>query len=155
MASQSPSDTGEKIVIPLHAEDVSVELRTVKRDVRVRVHTTTHDQLVDEPLTHENVEVERIAVNRPIEAVPPIREEGDLTVIPVVEEVLVVERRLVLKEEIHLRRVRTTTRHRETVTLRDEQVVIERPEPGASLSALPSELAPIPKPQTPRTTLDE
>jgi stress response protein YsnF len=76
-------------------------------------------------------------------------------VIPVVEEVLVVERRLVLKEEIHLRRVRTTTRHRETVTLRDEQVVIERPEPGASLSALPSELAPIPKPQKPRTTLDE
>jgi uncharacterized protein (TIGR02271 family) len=147
MASQSPSDTGEKIVIPLHAEDVSVELRAVKRDVRVQVHTTTRDQLVDEPLTHENVEVERIAVNRPIDAVPPIREEGDLTVIPVVEEVLVVERRLVLKEEIHLRRVRTTTRHRETVTLRDEQVVIERPEPGASLSALPSELAPIPKPQ--------
>ena len=66
-----------------------------------------------------------------------------------------VERRLVLKEEIHLRRVRTTTRHRETVTLRDEQVVIERPEPGASLSALPSELAPIPKPQTPRTDLNE
>ncbi|GAC1523220.1 MAG: hypothetical protein NVS2B16_31380 [Chloroflexota bacterium] len=128
-----------------------MERQAVKRDVRVQVHTTTHDQLVDEALTHERVEIERIAVNRPIDAVPPMREEGDLTIISVVEEVLVVERRLVLKEEIHLRRVRTTTQHRETVTLRDEQVVIERPEPGASLSALPSELAPIPKPQTPRT----
>jgi stress response protein YsnF len=155
MASQSPPETGEKIVLPLHTEDVSVERRTVKRDVRVHVHTTSHDELVDEDLTHENVEIERIAINRPVDAIPPVREEGDLTVIPVVEEVLVVERRLVLKEEIHLRRVRTTTRHRETVTLRDEQVVIERSEPGASFSALPSELAPIPKPQTPRITLDE
>jgi hypothetical protein len=155
MASQSPPDTGEKIVLPLHTEDVSVERRAVERDVRVRVRTTSHEQLVDEALAHENVEIERIVVNRPVDAVPPIREEGDLTVISVVEEVLVVERRLVLKEEIHVRRVRTTTRHRETVTLREEEVVIERAEPSASLSALPSDLAPIPKPQTPRTNQDE
>ena len=152
MASQSPPDTGEKIVIPLHAEDMSVKRHAVKRDVRVQVHTISHDQLVDEALTHEKVEIERIAINRPVDAIPPLREEGGLTVISVVEEVLVVERRLVLKEEIHLRRVRTTTQHRETVTLRDQEVVIERPEPGASLSALPSELAPISKPQTPRRT---
>jgi stress response protein YsnF len=75
-------------------------------------------------------------------------------VISVVEEVLVVERRLVLKEEIRLRRVRTIERHRETVTLREQQAVIERAEPGASLSALPSELAPIPKPQTPRDEVE-
>jgi uncharacterized protein (TIGR02271 family) len=155
MDLQSPTETGEKIVLPLHAEDVFVQRRAVKRDVRVRVQTTSHEQLVDEPLTHEKVEIERIAVNRPVDAVPPVREEGDLTVISVVEEVLVVERRLILKEEIHLRRVRTTTRHRETVTLRDEEVVVERAEPGASLSVLPSDQAPIPKPQTPRRNLDE
>lgn len=151
----SPPETGEKIVLPLHSEDFSVQRRTVKRDVRVRVRTTSHEQLVDEPLTHENVEIERITVNRPVDAVPPVREEGNLTIIPIVEETLVVERRLILKEEIHLRRVRTTTRHRETVTLRDEEAVVERAEPGASLSALPSDLAPIPKSQTPREKLDE
>jgi stress response protein YsnF len=155
MASQSPPDTGEKIVIPLHAEDVSVKRRAVNRDVRVRIHTISHDQLVDEALTHEKIEIERIAINRPVDAAPPVREEGDLTIISVVEEVLVVERRLVLKEEVHLRRVRMNTRHRESVPLRDEQVVVERPEPGASLSALPSDLAPTPKPQTPRTKSNE
>jgi uncharacterized protein (TIGR02271 family) len=155
MTSQSPAETGEKIVLPLHTEDVSVERRTVGRDVRVRVETSSHERLVDEALTHEKVQIERIAVNRRIDAVPPIREEGDLTVIPVVEEILVVERRLVLKEEIHVRRVRTTTRHRETVTLREEEIVIERAEPGVSLSVLPSDLAPIPKPQSLRTTQDE
>lgn len=155
MTSQSPPASGEKIVLPLHVEDVSIERREVKRDVRVHIHATTHDQVVDEALMHEKVEIERIAINRPVDAVPPMREEGDLTIIPVVEEILIVEKRLVLKEEIHLRRVRMTTRHRETVTLRDEEVVIERPEPGESLSALPSALAPIPKHQTPRTTPDE
>lgn len=151
----SPPETGEKIVLPLHTEDVSVKRRTVKRDVRVRVQSTSHEQLVDEPLTHEKVEIERIAINRPIDVVPPVREEGDLTIISVVEEILVVERRLMLKEEIHLRRVRTTIRHRETITLHDEEVVVERAETGAGLSALPSDLAPIPKPQTLRTQSDE
>ena len=95
----------------------------------MRVHTVHHDHLIDEALIRERVEIERIAVDRPIDAVPPVREEGDTTVISVVEEVLVLERRLVLKEEIRLRRVRTTEQHRETVMLREQQAVIERSEP--------------------------
>ena len=146
MASSSdPIET-----IPLHVEDVSVERRKVERKVRVHVHTISHDHLVDEALARETIEIERVAIGQPVDAAPPVREEGDVTVISVVEEVLGVERRLILKEELRLRRVRTTERHRETVTLREQQAVIERAKPGASLSALPSELAPIPKPQTPR-----
>jgi stress response protein YsnF len=61
---------------------------------------------------------------------PPIREEGDTTVMPVVEEVVVVERRLVLKEEIRIRRVRTTEHHRENVVVRTQDAVITRVEAG-------------------------
>ena len=107
----------------------------------------SHDHLIDEALAHERVVIERVAIGRAIEAIPPVREEGDTTVVSVVEEVLVVERRLVLKEEIRLRRVRTTERHRETVTLREQQAVIERTEPSARKSRPPAELTPIPKPQ--------
>ena len=145
--SLPPYSDSIEIVVPLHEEDISVERREVERDVRVHVHTVNHDHLIDEALAHERVEVERVPVGRPIDAVPPIREEGDTTVISVVEEVLVVERRLVLKEEIRLRRVRTTEQHREMVTLREQQAVIERSEPGGRrLDPLP-ELAPIAKPQ--------
>jgi stress response protein YsnF len=152
MAIQSSSDPVE--IIPLHVEDVSVERRKVERNVRVHVHTISHDHLVDEPVARETIEIERVAIGRPVDAAPPVREEGDVTVVSVVEEVLVVERRLILKEELRLRRVRTTERHRETVTLHEQQAVIERAEPGASLSALPSDLAPIPKPQTPRDEVE-
>jgi hypothetical protein len=148
MAIQSSSDP--KIVLPLHVEEVSVDRRKVERDLRVHVQTVSHDHLIDEAVAHETVEIERVAIGRPINAIPPVREEGDMTVISAVEEVLVIQRRLILKEEIRLRRVRTTERHRETVILREQKAVIERAEPGASLSALPSELAPIPKPQIPR-----
>jgi len=51
--------------------------------------------------------------------VPPISQEGDTTIIPVVEEIVVVERRLVLKEEVRIRRVRTKEQHQETVVLRE------------------------------------
>ncbi len=146
MTLPSSSDPVETI-IPLHREDIAVERRKVEQDVRVHVHTIDHDHLIDEALVHETVEVERVTIGRPVDAVPPVREEGDTTVISVVEEVLVVERRLVLKEEIRLRRVRTTKQHRETVKLREQHAVIERSEPGGRrLDPLP-ELAPIPQPQ--------
>jgi uncharacterized protein (TIGR02271 family) len=137
MTPVSSSDSTD-ITIPLHVEDLSIERREVKRDVRVHIHTSSRDQLIDEPVMHETVEIEHVAIGRPIDAIPPVREEGDTTVIPVVEEIVVVERRLVLKEEIRLRRVRTTERHRETVTLRDQQAVIERADPAETKSGAPS-----------------
>ncbi len=143
--------TVEQQIIPLHAEDVSVAKRKIERNVRLHVHTVTHDHLIDEALQHESIEIERVSIGRPIDVAPPVREEGDTTVISIVEEIVVVERRMVLKEEIRLRRMRTTDRHRETVTLRQEQVVVDRAYPGMGKSGPPAELAPIPKAQLPRS----
>jgi len=64
---------------------------------------------------------------------PQTRYEGDTLVVPVLEEVLVVERRVRIKEELHITRVRREERHLETVMLKSEQVSVERfGEPGAS-----------------------
>jgi stress response protein YsnF len=117
----------EETVLALHAEELAVSRRVVERAV-VRVATVTHtrDQLVDEALIQERVEVEHVAIGRMIDAMPPVRQEGDVTIMPVVEEILVVERRLLLKEEVHIRRVRTTQQHRETVVLREQEAVVTR-----------------------------
>jgi len=124
----SPPDP-ELTSLSLHAEEVSVTRRTVV-GVTVRVATVTHEHehIVDEALRHERVEIERVPVGRTVDAVPPVREEGDTTIVPVVQEVVVVERRLVLKEEIHIRRVRSTEHHRESVVLRKQDAVITRAE---------------------------
>ena len=116
------------LTLPLYAEALVVARRRTHSTVRVATVTHEHEQLVDEALTHERIEVERVPIGRTVKAVPPIREEGDTTIFPVVEEVVVVERRLVLKEEVRIRRVRSTERHQETVTLRTQDAVITRTE---------------------------
>jgi uncharacterized protein (TIGR02271 family) len=131
-------------VIPVFEEELSVAKRVVET-ARVRVSrvTHTHQQLVDELLQHEKVEVEHVPVDRQVEAMPSIRQEGDVTIIPVVEEVLKVERHLVLKEEVHIRRIKTTERYQESVTLRRQEAQVTRlaieesavPEAGAESNA--------------------
>jgi uncharacterized protein (TIGR02271 family) len=131
-------------VIPVFEEELSVAKRVVET-ARVQVSRVTHQhqQLVDEWLQLEKVEVERVPVDRPIEAMPSIRQEGDVTIVPVVEEVLKVERRLILKEEVHIRRVKQTERHQESVTLRRQEALVSRlpieqpatPEDGAQPNA--------------------
>ena len=77
-------------------------------------------------LTSERVEIETIPMNLQIDAVPEVRQEGDTTIVPVVEERLVVKRQLLLKEEVRIRRVRSTERHQQTVKLRYQEAVVTR-----------------------------
>jgi len=122
-------------VVPLLSEEISVSRRIVETGV-VKVSTVTRGRevLVDEPVVHERVEVERIPVGRFVDAFPDVREEGDTTIIPVIEEVIVVEKRLRLKEEVHLRRVRVTDQHQELVVVREQDAIITRNKPGVSSS---------------------
>ncbi|WP_428487498.1 YsnF/AvaK domain-containing protein [Rhodopila sp.] len=130
--------SGEEQVVPLYAEDIAVTKRKREKSV-VRVATVTHsrDQLIDEELAHEHVEVQRVPVNRYVETMPVVREEGDLTIMPVIEEIVVVERRLLLREEVHIRRVRTTERHKETVQVREQEAVITRLPAGEQTAPVP------------------
>jgi len=123
---RTPEQTGET-VIPLLAEEVTVSKQVVETG-RVQVARVTHEreQLIDELLAHETVEIDRTPIGRQVDTMPSIREEGDTVVIPIVEEVLVIKRRLFLKEEVRVRRVRSTERHQESVTLRHHEAVVTR-----------------------------
>ena len=118
----------------IHEERLAVveeEARIDKREVvtgRVRIRTRVEeaDETVRGTLDEEVVEVERVPVDRIVEAAPAVRQDGDVTIIPVMEEVLVVEKRLVLKEELHVRRRRTQETVEVPVTLRRERVEVER-----------------------------
>ena len=114
-------------VLALHVEEVAVAKRMVPRGlVRVSKVTESRDHLVQETLRHQRVEVERVEIGIYVDHVPPTRHEDGVTIIPVLEEVIVTERRLLLKEEIRLRTVITTEGHVETIALRSQKAVIER-----------------------------
>jgi stress response protein YsnF len=124
---ESPAVHSHENVIPLFEEAVSVSRRVVPTS-RVQVSRVTHrhEHLVDELLERERVEVERVAIGKPIDHMPPVREEGDCLIFPVVEEVLKIERVLVLKEEVRIRRVKGTERYQERITLRKQEAVVNR-----------------------------
>jgi uncharacterized protein (TIGR02271 family) len=121
-------------VVPLVEETLQVGKRKVetgKTTVRKLVHE--REEVVDLSLTKEEVDVERVPVNRYVDGYLETRQEGDVTIIPVVEEVLVVEKRFLLKEEVRIVRRREEEPYRQTFTLRQEEVQVERhpPEPDA------------------------
>jgi len=127
------------VVIPLHFERAVAEKR---RRVTGRVSVSTvlreHEELVEQTLASESVAIERVPCGRCIDRVPPVREEGDTVIIPVVEEVLTLERRLVLKEEVRVRRVHALKQHRERVRLKVQDVVVTRT-PVTNENAAPDE----------------
>ncbi|MDB5507041.1 MAG: hypothetical protein JWR75_1679 [Devosia sp.] len=116
-------------ILELVSETATVETHDrVTGRVRVSTVTDTVDEYATADLDRETIEVTRVPMNLEITAVPAIRTEGDVTVVPVVEEVLVVEKRLVLKEELHIRRTTTTENVTLPISLRKQRAVIERTE---------------------------
>jgi len=121
-----PTDSQE-VVVPLYEEQASVaKRRIVTGRVQVSRVTNEQEQFIEETLAREQVEIERTPIGKPVQVLPSIREEGDTIIIPIVEEVLVVERRLILREEVRVRRVRSNETHRERVRLRRQEAVITR-----------------------------
>lgn len=116
--------------IPVVEEQAEIDKRarttgTVTVEKRVRHET----QPVEAELGGEKVEVRRVPVGRLVDGPVPDRREGDTLIVSVLEEVLVVEKRLRLVEEVHLTRRRTTRRMRDDIPVRREEVRIERHEP--------------------------
>jgi uncharacterized protein (TIGR02271 family) len=139
LESKEDQDPRDHVVIPLHEEQASIEKRQVVTG-RVQVLTVTHsrEELVEQLLQRERVEIERVPVGQVVQEVPQVREERDVTIIPVVEETVSVERRLVLKEEIRIRRIRETQNYQERVVLRRQEAVITRGPGDSKQPAEPS-----------------
>lgn len=136
MATERLDGTGDRAVLPLVEEALRVGKRRVETGrVRVPVATDTEERLVRETLRTERAEVGRVAVGRELvagEPAPAVRREEDGTVVvPVLEQVPVVERRLVLREEVRLRLVAAEEAVEQPMTLRRQRAEVERPPPSA------------------------
>ena len=126
-------DGRDQIVVPV-VEEQAVIRRAATEHGRVRVQQTTssREAVAQDTVSRTNAEVDRVAINRVVDEVPEIRSEGDLLYIPVIEEELVVTKRLILREEIVVRRTVETETVRIPVTLRRTEVTVERDEDSSA-----------------------
>jgi len=136
-SSARSADHGERL-IPVVEERARIETHAVETGrVRVSTRTETVEQLLREHLRSDAVSVTRVPIGRTLaegEAVPAMREEGGVTVIPILEEILVVEKRLVLKEEVHIRQTSAEEVVEVPVSLRRQRAVVERVDPEGHAS---------------------
>ena len=117
-------------VLPVVEETAEVFKRpVVTGKVRVSTRTTITDEAAEIALERSLVDVIRVPMGRVVEVAPKVRIEGDTTILPVLEERLVVVKQLVLVEEVRLRRRVVQDVAHTPVALRKQHVVVERLDP--------------------------
>ncbi|WP_191062407.1 YsnF/AvaK domain-containing protein [Geminicoccus harenae] len=121
-APDQPDQRVELLEEQLQLRKHLVELGRVL--VETKVETTPH--VVEALLKEEEVKVERVPVGQFVEEVPPIREENGVLIIPVLEERLVVQTRLMLKEELRVTKTVREELVRRTIPLRAEHATVTR-----------------------------
>jgi uncharacterized protein (TIGR02271 family) len=126
ITGQVDSDGDNEAVIPVIEEQVRVDKQWVESG-RVRITRRTHEeeQVINDTVLHEEVNVERVAINRAIDTLVETRYEGDTLVIPIIEEELVIEKRLILKEEVRVTRRQVETPVSQPVTVHKEEVIVQ------------------------------
>lgn len=132
--TEGRAENSAGVAVPVHQEELHVGIRTVDtgRGVRVRKTVDEHEQRIEETLMHDHIDVRHVPVDKivALSEAPASRYEGDTLIVPILEEILVVEKRLRIKEEIHITRSKRPQRFSETVPLKSETVSVERFDEG-------------------------
>jgi len=132
-----PPTAPDKVTIPVIEEYLRIGREVVETGrVRITKSVTQAPEAAVVPLVHEEVSVERVARNQYVDAAPAVRQEGDVTIIPVVREVLV--KRLLIVEELHITKRRVETLETQQVVLRKEEINVERFTPNEAGTSAPT-----------------
>ena len=124
-----PQGDSERTV-PLYQEHVSIQKTEAVTDrLRVSTHAEARVVLVEEDVERGQLSVERVATERAVSQAPEPRQEGDTLIVSVVEERLIVEKRLFVIEELRITRTSTTQHVSQTETVRTMRATVEHAEP--------------------------
>ncbi len=119
----------DRVHIPLAEEQLRVRRKRVPtRRVRLRTRTERTQHVIDEPRLSERFDIKRIKTNRVVDSPPQVRQEGRTTIIPLLKEVIIVTKQLVVAEELHITRHVQKSSNPKTVTLRSQRLEIDEGE---------------------------
>lgn len=123
----SQSKNIEELVMPVLREELEIH-KELHKTGTVRIHKTVREleEVVSESLASETVDIQRVPVNLVVDSLPQIRTEGEVMIIPVVKEELIVTKQLRVVEELRVTKRKSVSDYRESITVRAEEVVVER-----------------------------
>jgi len=108
-------------------EEANIDKQIVESG-KVYIHKKVHetDEEISVPVLHEAVTIKKVPVNKYVDVAPPVHSEGNTTIIPVIKEVLVIEKKLLLVEEVHVIKDIIEKNEEHTIPLRKEEIEVER-----------------------------
>ncbi|WP_017732477.1 YsnF/AvaK domain-containing protein [Nafulsella turpanensis] len=135
-AARQP-EANQSETYPVIEEKLQVGKKQVETgSIKLHKRVTEEDVNIDLSLEHDEIDVERVAVNQYVEEAPPaIRHEGDTMIIPVLREEIV--KRLVVVEELHITRRKKQEEVHDTIKLKKEEIEVERNSNNNSSSPTP------------------
>lgn len=123
-------DNFVEAIIPVIEEDVQITKKVI--DIaQVNISKTVNEstETFQIPLSSEEIVVKRIPINEYVDTMPPAsRYEGETMIIPVLKEVAVIEKRMMLVEEIHVSKLKTENIETVDVLVKKEEVNVTRTE---------------------------
>ena len=139
-AEKNAQFNNDRMVIPIIEEEVTIEKHIVTTGkVNITKRVREHEEIVDVPTYKGEVNVNRVPVNMFVEKHPPIRQEGDTMIIPIVQEQIVMVKKLLLVEELHVQNRVVESHHPQTVMLLKEEVEVVRTAQNEHLDNLTKE----------------
>jgi uncharacterized protein (TIGR02271 family) len=122
--------------IPIRQEELEISKKAVDRGTGVRINKTIeeHHEDVTMQLSQDELEIQHIPVRKiiPANELPAPRQEGSTYIIPVFKEVLVVEKKICLEEEVHIKRSSKQVQESHSIPVKSEKVSVERFDEGKS-----------------------
>lgn len=119
--------TGKRRTLPVIEEQLQVGKKSIDKG-GFRILKKVDEETVVIPMVSRSTEFsfERVSVNRYVEEHPPVRYEGNTMILPVVEEEVVVQKRLKLVEELRVTSVEKETLEQKEVVLKKERIQVEK-----------------------------
>lgn len=116
----------EQVRVPIYEERLRTSVHPVDLG-EVRIHKTVErvPTTATRSVEREEVEIERVRLDRLLDQPVEPYQDGEWLVVPVMEEVLVVTKQLVLTEEVRIRTKRVTEEQEVYEILRRERVSVE------------------------------
>lgn len=142
---------GSELRVPVVEERLVAGKRQVDLgELRIHKYVEQIEEAVRQPVTRDDLVVERIPMNQPVDAPVSPRFEGDWLVVPIMKEVLVVEKRLMLVEELRIRKQQVTEEQEIRELVRHERLELEDATVyGVSGLTAPGGAPPHPQPASP------
>lgn len=123
----SPANDEISQRIPVIQEFLTVEKKIIETG-KVIVNKSVEEEQFNYqiPWLEDEISLERIPINEYRDHAPVTRIEGDTTIVPVLKEVMVWQKKLLLVEEIRITKKVVTHEEQKTITLKKEVVEINR-----------------------------